>query len=282
MNYSDRDGMSVFTETWIGYNLNLKFDFWVLFPSCYAEEWSMEASSEVLPSDAGLEGAPKSCWECLRRVYRTKNEARLLLLKDKLADLRMQGSVAGESFLVVQDIFQQLVGIGQVTKFRLDVSEGTIDSLSEAIDAVVQSVYCQKDLHSLKQLANQSAEMRISREQAMRKKKIWNEKGFVARIFVPLCLRKSGFDSNAHMHYRIPPCNFYWCGLCGRRSRDCEDLEEDVLANHGRHHKNHISGLIQKDFDHGQFETEIIRVDEEQEYVKMTRKIEGRTKKSST
>lgn len=113
-------------------------------------------------SDAGLEDGPKSCWECLRTVHRTKNEARLLLLKDKLANLRMQGPVAGESFLVVQEIFQQLVGIGEAITSRLDVSEGTIDSLSEAIDAVVQS-FDSEELHSLKQLANQLADMRISR-----------------------------------------------------------------------------------------------------------------------
>lgn len=109
-------------------------------------------------------------------MYRTKNEARLLLLKDKLAELRLQGPVAGESFLVVQEIFQQLVSIGEAITSRLDVFEGTIDSLSEAIDAVALSVDSQEELHSLKQLANQLAELRISRAQSlMRKKKAWKE-----------------------------------------------------------------------------------------------------------
>jgi hypothetical protein len=99
------------------------------------------------------------------------------------------GPVAGESFLVVQEIFQQFVGIGEVITSRLDVFEGTIDSLSEAIDAVVLSVESQKELHSLKQLASQLAELRISRAQSlMRKKKRLEGEGLRCK---GSCLTKS-------------------------------------------------------------------------------------------
>jgi hypothetical protein len=186
---------------------------------------SSEGSMKCCSSDAELEDGRKSCWECLRRVYRTKNEARLLLLKDKLAELRLQGPVAGESFLVVQEIFQQLVGIGEAITSRLDVFEGTIDSLSEAIDAVALSVDSQEELHSLKQLANQLAELRISRAQSlMRKKKAWKEKGFAARAHVLPSLRKSAHDTDAHPHLnRIPPC-FYWCNYFAPLAKPVQSL----------------------------------------------------------
>jgi hypothetical protein len=91
-------------------------------------------------------------------VYHTQNEARLLLLKDKLADLRMQGPQGGEAFRVVQGIFQQLVGIGEAITSKLNAFEETITTLTNNFDAVVHSINTQNELSSLKHLATQLTE----------------------------------------------------------------------------------------------------------------------------
>ncbi|KAG0621793.1 hypothetical protein M758_3G048800 [Ceratodon purpureus] len=201
--------------------------------------------TKYLDGTPGFDG-PKACWECLRTVYRTKNEARLLMLKDKLADLRMQGPLVGEAFRVVQDIFQQLVGIGEAITSKLDVYEGTINALTENFDAVVQSVNSQNELQSLKQLADQlTNELPIDTDiiQPVKKKKaLIHEKLLAAKRFISPSLKKNmALDAEPHVQYRVPPCN--WCGLYGHRMRDCEDLETEIVRR-VREYKNQIGMTI--------------------------------------
>lgn len=203
------------------------------------------SSNEVLPCFvAGFDG-PKSCWECLRVVYRTKNDARLLMLKDKLANLRMQGPQAEEAFRTVQEIFQQLVSVREAITTKLDAFEGTIATLTENFDVVVQSVNSQNDLHDLKQLAKQLlAESPIDTDTPLPVKKKRGpvyEKILAAERIISPTLRKMGLDTQPHVHYRVPPCN--WCGLHGHRMRDCEDLEKEI-ARRVREYKNQIGPTL--------------------------------------
>lgn len=167
------------------------------------------------------------------------------MLKGKLADLRMQGPLVGEAFRVVQDIFQQLVGIGEAITTKLDVFEGTINVLTENFDAVVQSVNSQNELHSLKQLAKQlTDELPIDTDilqPIKRKKALIHEKILAAKRNISPSLKKMAHDTEPHVHYRVPPCN--WCGLHGHRMRDCEDLEKEI-ARRVREYKNQIGPTL--------------------------------------
>lgn len=105
----------------------------------------------------------------------------------------------------------------------------------------------------------------------MRKKKAWNEKGFVTRTRVSPSLLKPVHDTHADVHYRIPPC-FYlcnnWCELREHSLCDYKDLEEEP-AKHVREHKNRINPKTQE--HHASMRQSIS--DDGQGCTKMTRKM---------
>ena len=155
----------------------------------------------------------------------------------------MEGPHAAEAFHVVQDIFQQLVGIGEAITSKLGVFEGTISRLTENFDAVVQCVNGQDEIHSLKQLGKQLAEESSIDVDVLhpikKKKNPVHEKILAAKRNITSNLKKMGSpDLEPHAHIRVPPCN--WCGLHGHRMRDCQDLEKEI-ARRVREYKNQIA-----------------------------------------
>nr|XP_024358457.1 uncharacterized protein LOC112273664 isoform X2 [Physcomitrium patens]PNR32941.1 hypothetical protein PHYPA_024884 [Physcomitrium patens] len=182
----------------------------------------------------GIDGS-KTFWECLRALYQSKNEARLLLLKNKLADIRMEGPLVEESYRVVQDIFQQLVGIGEAIERRLHGFEETINSLSENFDAAVQNVDSQQLLHSLKQISQQLVEVQSGELQPITILKKEKKNIIPAR---KITSRKLDPRSSSRIQYCLPPCN--WCRQHGHRMRDCEDLDKEIKRR-VREYKNRMS-----------------------------------------
>lgn len=153
-----------------------------------------------------------------------------------------------EAFRVVQDLFQQLVGIGEAITSRLDGFEAMMNALSANFDVVVESVNNQKELQSLKQLSKQLAEESLLTEDQQLMISFQSKKGLLREKSSPTAgksrstspyLKKMGYcDAETHVHYRVPPCN--WCGVHGHRMRECQDLEIEI-ARRVRESKLRIS-----------------------------------------
>lgn len=168
----------------------------------------------------------------------------------------MQGPSQDEAYHVVQDLFQQLVGIGEAITSKLDVYERTMNTLSENFDVVVQSANGQNDLHSLKQLTKELAEESSTTEDG--EVKIKKKKA------VTLESLSKKMEPQPHVHYRVPPCN--WCGLHGHRMRECQDLEVEI-ARRVREYKLRMVPKVEEPLKSLVVE-ETVKVQEQQTEVK--------------
>jgi hypothetical protein len=83
---------------------------------------------------------PTVCWERLKNLYATNNNARRMLLRRKLTNLKMEEGTMMSTFLQsVQDLVNQLAGIGEKIPDE-EIAEHMLTALPELYEPLVSSV----------------------------------------------------------------------------------------------------------------------------------------------
>ena len=84
---------------------------------------------------------PVVCWERLKNLYATNNNARHMLLHRKLTNLQMEEGSSKSTFLQgMQDLVNQLAGIGEKTSDK-EVVEHMLSALHESYELLVLPIF---------------------------------------------------------------------------------------------------------------------------------------------
>jgi len=93
----------------------------------------------VIPYILDIED-PTICWKKLKNLYATNNNARHMLLRRKLTNLKMKEGTMMSTFLQsVQDPVNQLAGIGEKIPDE-EIPEHMLTALPELYEPLVSSV----------------------------------------------------------------------------------------------------------------------------------------------
>jgi hypothetical protein len=95
---------------------------------------------------------PTVCWERLKNLYATNNNARRMLLRRKLTNLKMEEGTMMSTFLQsVQDLVNQLAGIGEKIPDE-EIAEHMLTALPELYEPLVSSVAYRTEMPTLSEL----------------------------------------------------------------------------------------------------------------------------------
>lgn len=200
---------------------------------------------------------PTFCWERLKNLYATNNNARRMLLRRKLTNLKMEEGTMMSTFLQsVQDLVNQLAGIGEKIPDD-EIAEHMLTALPELYEPLVSSVAYRTEMPTLSELTSLLLNEEIRREVRTSKREgevllvQSKNKGYQPRKY-------SGRNHQYPCKLSIVPKEMGACHFCGGKDhfmRNCEELAGEIQrrgANRRGGHSRDSANLVDNFTNNGE------------------------------
>jgi hypothetical protein len=203
----------------------------------------LAVGDEVIPH-IGEEQDPAEVWKIIKALYETGGNARRLLLKSKIQNLKLdEGGSVAEFLKEVRNISNQLIAIGETMPDSMIV-EHILNALPESYENFVTSIglrdqfpnltsltglllhdEARRELRSNKRI---TAEAHYVKGRNPRSKEVARSSSRgVQETHRPRANSRRGSGGHHH-HNNSPKPECHWCGSNGHYMRDCPGLTKEL------------------------------------------------------